>query len=96
MSGLGPVQTAGITIFAAGMAFAALKVSGKVVTWGNPSKGGDSRSVATELQKGVQAIYSTGSAFAAVLEDGKVVNVAGEQSPSLHVHLSQSETTHIS
>ena len=52
-------------------AFAAILASGKVVTWGDPEDGGDSREVQDRLV-GVQAIQSTGWAFAAILSDGSV------------------------
>ena len=45
---------------------------GTVVTWGDESDGGDSRSVQAELS-GVQTIYATSCVFAAGLEDGTVV-----------------------
>ncbi|WP_457767374.1 Ig-like domain-containing protein [Cyanobium sp. ULC082] len=54
-------------------AFAALKVDGSVVTWGNPLYGGDSLAVATHLSSGVTQIFSTASAFAALKADGSVV-----------------------
>ena len=44
---------------------------GKVVTWGDQSRGGDSRSEAA--LRGVDMIYSTERAFAAVVKDGTVV-----------------------
>jgi hypothetical protein len=40
-------------------AFAALKSDGSVVTWGHSDRGGDSSSVAGELQSGVSQIFST-------------------------------------
>ena len=46
--------------------------NGRVVTWGDTKKGGDSRSVQYELQ-GVDTIYSTDVAFAAKLVDSHVV-----------------------
>ena len=44
---------------------------GKVVTWGDQSWGGDSRSEAA--LRGVDKIYSTERAFAAVVKDGTMV-----------------------
>ena len=55
-----------------GMAFAALKGDGSVVTWGDPKFGGDSSRVQGQL-KSVQHIQATLGAFAAVLDDGSVV-----------------------
>ncbi|WP_417040777.1 Calx-beta domain-containing protein [Cylindrospermopsis raciborskii] len=54
-------------------AFAALKSDGSVVTWGDSTRGGDSRSVSSSLTSGVTQIFSTGSAFAALKSDGSVV-----------------------
>ncbi|MDY0170820.1 MAG: FG-GAP-like repeat-containing protein, partial [Thermoguttaceae bacterium] len=54
-------------------AFAALKSDGSVVTWGHSDFGGDSSSVAGELQSGVSQIFSTYWAFAALKDDGSVV-----------------------
>jgi hypothetical protein len=53
-------------------AFAALKSDGSVVTWGDSDYGGDSSSVAAELESGVSQIFSTW-AFAALKSDGSVV-----------------------
>ena len=55
-----------------GMAFAALKGDGSVVTWGDPDYGGDSTRVLEQL-KNVQHIQATCNAFAAVLGNGSVV-----------------------
>ena len=54
-------------------AFAAVKVDGSVVTWGNAVSGGDSRGVAEQLSSGVQTVVGTRTAFAAVKVDGSVV-----------------------
>jgi len=53
-------------------AFAALRHDGSVVTWGDPSCGGDSSAVQAKL-KGVTQIHSTHTAFAAIVLDGSVV-----------------------
>ena len=44
----------------------------RVVTWGDPDRGGDSSEVKDQL-KGVQQVHATGRAFAAILADGSVV-----------------------
>jgi hypothetical protein len=54
-------------------AFAALKSDGSVVTWGDEYGGGDSSSVADQLDSEVSAIYSNESSFAALKNDGSVV-----------------------
>ncbi len=54
-------------------AFAALKSDGSVVTWGDEYGGGDSSSVADQLDSDVSAIYSNSSSFAALKNDGSVV-----------------------
>jgi len=55
-------------------AFAAVLVSGQVVTWGSADSGGDSKSVQGALKdQVVQHIYSTSAAFAAVLDSGQLV-----------------------
>ena len=59
-------------------AFAALRVDGSVVTWGNKNFGGDSSAVASALNgvdnsKDVVQVFSTWSAFAALRADGLVV-----------------------
>ncbi|MDA9700050.1 Ig-like domain-containing protein [Synechococcus sp. AH-736-M02] len=54
-------------------AFAALKDDGSVVTWGSNLHGGDSSSVASQLQSGVTQIFTSRSAFAALKADGSVV-----------------------
>ena len=60
-------------ISATSIAFAGLKEDGSVITWGYPSYGGDSSSVASELQQDVTQIVSSQAAFAALKEDGSVV-----------------------
>ena len=56
-----------------GIAFAAVREGGSVVTWGDPTSGGDCSNVLDKLLSGVKAIYSTGYAFAAVKDTGEVV-----------------------
>jgi hypothetical protein len=51
-------------VFSNAGAFAALKLGGTVVTWGNATTGGDSSAVAAELVD-VVAIYANDFAFAA-------------------------------
>ncbi len=54
-------------------AFAALKSDGSVVTWGWGNDGGDSSTVADQLNSNVSAIYSNEASFAALKNDGSVV-----------------------
>jgi alpha-tubulin suppressor-like RCC1 family protein len=54
-------------------AFAVLTVNGSVVTWGDPSYGGDSSSVADQLSSGIIQIFSINNSFAALKSDGSVV-----------------------
>jgi hypothetical protein len=54
-------------------AFAAIKDDGSVVTWGSPDCGGDSSSIASQLQGGIVQVTGSASAFAAMKEDGSVV-----------------------
>ena len=53
-------------------AFAAILADGSVVTWGDPSAGGDSSRVQDQLRN-VQQICGAYFAFAAILADGSVV-----------------------
>ena len=53
-------------------AFAALKTSGSVITWGSSGSGGDSSQVSSSLSSGVSVTYSTEGAFAALKTDGSV------------------------
>ena len=53
-------------------AFAAIRVDGRVVAWGDPASGGDCSRVKTELTN-VHQIQSTEAAFAAILAGGRVV-----------------------
>ena len=59
--------------FSTERAFAALKPTGVVVTWGDSAFGGDSSAVTDELSCGVVKIFSTKKAFAALKSDGSVV-----------------------
>ena len=52
-------------VHAARFAFAAILADGSVVTWGDPTFGGDSSAVQDQL-KTVQHIQATGCAFAAI------------------------------
>ncbi|MEB3317088.1 MAG: Calx-beta domain-containing protein [Cyanobacteriota bacterium] len=54
-------------------AFAALRGNGSVITWGDPTYGGDSTAVAAKLSSGVVQIFSNQQAFAALKSDGSVV-----------------------
>lgn len=54
-------------------AFAALKNDGSVVTWGNPTNGGNSSAVRNKLNN-IAQIFSNLTAFAALKEDGTVVS----------------------
>ena len=53
-------------------AFAAVLADGRVVTWGDASRGGDSSQVADQLRN-VRQIHASHGAFAAILADGTVV-----------------------
>ena len=53
-------------------AFAALKLDGTVVVWGDSSYGGDSSSVAKQLSD-VQSISATEASFSAIKADGSIV-----------------------
>ena len=48
-------------------------VKGTVITWGNSNYGGNSSSVAADIDSGVTEIFSTKGAFAALKIDGSVV-----------------------
>jgi hypothetical protein len=52
-------------------AFAVISGSGSVIAWGDPSSGGDSRSVKHLLSGGVEQIYASSGAFAAVKRNGQ-------------------------
>jgi formylmethanofuran dehydrogenase subunit C len=56
-----------------GSAFVAITKHGSVVTWGRAVHGGDSSSVAGQLQRGVVHVTGNSSAFAAIKDDGSVV-----------------------
>merc|ERR1712060_888209 len=68
-----------VQIFSTWGAFAAVKESGKVVTWGHEEYGGDSSAVQQELRDGVVQIFSTHGAFAAAKEGGAVVTWGHEE-----------------
>jgi len=61
------------SIVSTDQAFAALKLNGKVITWGMERYGGDSSEVEDELQSEVQSIVSTRYGFAALKSNGKVI-----------------------
>ena len=67
-------------------AFAALKSDGSVVTWGGVSYGGDSSAVSSQINSGVEKIYSNWGAFAALKFDGSVVTW-GHNDPVSYTHL---------
>ena len=60
-------------IYAARRAFAALKVDGSVVAWGDEGWGGDCSKVRAQLTVDEQHIYATDGAFAALKAGGSVV-----------------------
>jgi hypothetical protein len=61
-------------IFSTDGAFAALKINDKVITWGNPSYGGDSSNVSEFLRNGVIQIEAIGnSKFRATKSDGSQI-----------------------
>ena len=63
-----------IAIYNTDDAFAALKLDGSVVTWGDKKYGGDSRKVHDQLTSGVKSIVANRDAFAAMKEDGTVIS----------------------
>jgi hypothetical protein len=70
-------------VFSNAGAFAALKLGGTVVTWGNATAGGDSSAVAAELVD-VVAIYANDFAFAARTSTVRVLlRTAARTSPAL-------------
>ena len=60
-------------IYGTGLAFAAKRSDGSVITWGSSTYGGDSSSVSAQLASGVDVVSSTYGAFAAKKTDGSVV-----------------------
>ena len=62
-----------VAFFSTSRAFAALKPSGLVITWGGSDFGGDSGEVAEQINCGVIDIIANKSAFAALKADGTVV-----------------------
>ncbi|CAE7725043.1 HERC1, partial [Symbiodinium sp. KB8] len=66
-------HTRGASLSATGSAFALLRSDGRVVTWGDPDRGGDS-SIVREKLFAVHSLTATAfGAFAAVKTDGSVV-----------------------
>jgi len=66
-------------IFSTDRAFAALKLNGRVISWGDPSLGGDSSRFEKYLRFGVQNIVSNRRAFAALTVDGRVITWGNSQ-----------------
>ena len=62
-----------VAFFSTSRAFAALKPSGLVITWGDDNYGGDSGEIADEISCGVVDIVANKSAFVALKADGSVV-----------------------
>ena len=56
-----------------GVAFAAVKEDGSIVTWGDALKGSDSEKVKSELTGGVEHVVGNCWAFAALKEDGSIL-----------------------
>jgi len=85
-----------VQIYSNEEAFAALNENGKVITWGNRTRGGDindyyhgashtqygviSPQLVDDLSSGIVQIYSTLRAFAALNESGKVITWGDKQS----------------
>jgi Ca2+-binding RTX toxin-like protein len=69
-------------IYSSSVAFAALRIDGSVVTWGDSESGGDSSAVKNKLNGTIDVtqIYSNGNAFAALCENGSVVTWGNESS----------------
>eukprot|EP00913_Durusdinium_trenchii_P014733 g13821.t2 len=67
-------------VFATGFAFAALKVDGTVVTWGENYPGGDSRAVQSQLRD-VRTIAASSYAFAAIKTNGEVITWGSKNPP---------------
>jgi len=70
-----PDLSSGVTnIYSTSRAFAALKVDGSVVTWGDFALGGWSGLVSSDLSSGVSNIYTRyGGGFAALKVDGSII-----------------------
>merc|ERR1711956_80010 len=66
-------------IYSTNTAFAAVNASGKVVSWGDALRGGDSSHVQHQLQADVIHICSTDTAFAALKSNGSVVTWGDER-----------------
>ena len=58
--------------------FAALKDDGSVFTWGEPTLGGDSNRVASDLSSGVSRVIPISDGFLAVKTDGTIVAWGGD------------------
>ena len=60
-------------LFFSSKAVAAFTTAGGVVTWGDSNSGGDSSSVASQLESGVKTVHPGRHAFAALKHDGSLV-----------------------
>ena len=70
--GVNELVSSGVqAIYSTDYAFAALKPDGRVVTWGDRSRGGESADIAPALSSGV--VYANQNAFAALKVDRNVV-----------------------
>jgi hypothetical protein len=66
-----PDLSSGVSnIYSNSRAFAALKVDGSVITWGDYQYGGSSNIVSSDLSSGVIKIYPSSSGFTALKDDG--------------------------
>ena len=85
-----------VSVYSNGKAFAALRVDGSVVTWGDNNSGGDWESVSAQLNETnpVVSVVSTFNAFSALRLDGSVVSWGsiknGGSQGSMSVHLDNS------
>ena len=76
-----PTSFTAKTIASTDSAFAALTVSGDVITWGIDDFGGDSSSVKERLNtERIEKIFSTYDSFAAVTNDGGVITWGNQNS----------------
>ena len=71
------LQVGKLRVGCTSFALSAILGHGSVVTWGNQTCGGDSRTVQEQL-KGVQQIQGSRGAFAAILTNGSVVTWGAE------------------
>ena len=69
----GTVSSGVVAVYATQYAFAALKIDGSVVAWGDSGNGGTAPTGVTATNSGVVAVYSTPFAFAALKSDGSVI-----------------------